>query len=290
LTDGPDSPICGMASVRVKKYPVEERAGLIWVYVGDEPPPPVEADIPAELLKRNAVIEPLVELRKGNWRYGMENSVDEGHAKYLHRGAWWSLFSQFPAWTKGVRMAPSEDGLYLTRQRGQSVFQDTYPKVGRWPRRQEPWRSKKRGPSISFGVRLPCLARVVQAGGWTDYEYFVPVDENHHLGLFLATRWTTGPLDRLLWRLRYRLYIRPLYYHLLNSAQDQWMIELMNIPPEKLYRPDVSITSWRKWVEDKARGSRSSAVNGNGAVPRPIPPAAPRENNPVQAAGEKTPT
>jgi phenylpropionate dioxygenase-like ring-hydroxylating dioxygenase large terminal subunit len=29
LTDGPDSPICG--KVRVRTYPVEERAGLIWV-------------------------------------------------------------------------------------------------------------------------------------------------------------------------------------------------------------------------------------------------------------------
>src|ERR671919_469998 len=41
LTDGPDSPICGKASVRVRTYPVEERAGLIWVWPGDEPPPPV---------------------------------------------------------------------------------------------------------------------------------------------------------------------------------------------------------------------------------------------------------
>src|SRR5690349_18538981 len=45
LTDGPDSPICG--KVRVKTYPVEERAGLVWVYVGELAPPPVEADIPA---------------------------------------------------------------------------------------------------------------------------------------------------------------------------------------------------------------------------------------------------
>ena len=44
LTDGPDSPICG--KVRVRTYPVEERLGLIWIYVGDIEPPPIEQDIP----------------------------------------------------------------------------------------------------------------------------------------------------------------------------------------------------------------------------------------------------
>jgi phenylpropionate dioxygenase-like ring-hydroxylating dioxygenase large terminal subunit len=52
LTDGPDSPICG--KVNVKTYPPEERAGLIWVYGGDGPPPPVEDDIPEELLRHDA--------------------------------------------------------------------------------------------------------------------------------------------------------------------------------------------------------------------------------------------
>jgi phenylpropionate dioxygenase-like ring-hydroxylating dioxygenase large terminal subunit len=67
LTDGPDSPICG--KVRAKTYPVAERAGLIWVYVGDEPAPPVEADIPEAFLHDDAVIVGRITERKGNWRY-----------------------------------------------------------------------------------------------------------------------------------------------------------------------------------------------------------------------------
>ena len=40
ITDGPDSPICGKVAVRT--YPVEERLGLVWVFLGDAPnPPPV---------------------------------------------------------------------------------------------------------------------------------------------------------------------------------------------------------------------------------------------------------
>src|SRR2546428_8523978 len=45
LTDGPDSPICGKVSLRT--YPVEERAGLVWVWMGDGAPSvPVEDDMP----------------------------------------------------------------------------------------------------------------------------------------------------------------------------------------------------------------------------------------------------
>jgi phenylpropionate dioxygenase-like ring-hydroxylating dioxygenase large terminal subunit len=74
LTDGPNSPVCGKANVRVKSYPVEERAGLIWVYVGEGLPPPVEEDIPEELLRPDAVIQGFTEVRTGNWLCGGELS------------------------------------------------------------------------------------------------------------------------------------------------------------------------------------------------------------------------
>ena len=41
ITDGPESPIAGKCNVRT--YPVEERLGMVWLYHGDDdPPPPVE--------------------------------------------------------------------------------------------------------------------------------------------------------------------------------------------------------------------------------------------------------
>jgi nitrite reductase/ring-hydroxylating ferredoxin subunit len=269
LTDGPDSPICG--KVNVATYPVEERVGVIWVYVGEQPPPPVETDIPAELLRPDAVVEGLVEIRKGNWRYACENSVDEGHAKYLHRKTPWTYFSEFPAWTRGVDMVPSEDGQWLMRIREQSIFEDTYPRIGRWPPKR-PWQSRTRGPSLSLGIRLPGILRVVMPD-WTDYEMFVPLDARRHRAVFLAVKFATGA-PAALFRARFRAYIRPLYYGLLNRGQDQWMIELMQTPPERLYRPDVSITAWRKWCQAKARAA-PSAPNGAAPAGAPRPAGAP---------------
>lgn len=258
LTDGPDSPVCGKASVRVRTYPVAERAGLIWVYPGDLPPPPVEEDIPEELLRPDAVIEGLAEVRRGNWRYAAENSVDEGHARYLHRDALWNFFRAMPAWTRGVGAEPSEDGCWLRRVRREPIYSDVYPRIGRWPARTPFWKSRGRG-ATAFDMRLPGILRVRQRG-WTDYQIFVPVDADHHLALFLAVRWTHGA-DAWLWRLRFRTYIRALYYGQLNRGQDQWMIELMDTPPERLYRPDVSITAWRRWCHERARRSRAEAAD-----------------------------
>ena len=46
LVDGRDSPIVGNKNVRLRTYPVEERAGIVFVYIGDSEAPPLEADVP----------------------------------------------------------------------------------------------------------------------------------------------------------------------------------------------------------------------------------------------------
>jgi phenylpropionate dioxygenase-like ring-hydroxylating dioxygenase large terminal subunit len=273
LTDGPESPICGKASVRVRSYPVEERAGLVWVYVGEEVPPPVEADIPDELLRPNVIVEAFIQLRRGNWRYAAENGIDEGHARYLHRSALWTFFRQMPAWTKGVRMVPDEGGTWLWRERGEAIFEDAYPRIGRWPPRQRRRYRNAKSVYHQLGIRLPAILMNGQTG-WTDYEMWVPVDEHRHLALLLAVTEKRG-LDAIKFRLWYRLWMRWAYRHQFNG-QDQWMIELMNIPPERLYRPDVSVTGWRSFVEENARwgGNAGSATSGgttNGASARPAP-------------------
>jgi len=49
-------------------------------------------------------------------------------------------------------------------------------------------------------------------------------------------------------KLEYLTFDRWLF-HGQFSAQDAWMVDVMDAPPERLYRPDVSITSWRTLCE-----------------------------------------
>ena len=52
----------------MRTYPVEERMGLVWVFIGDAEPPPLHEDVPEELLSADAVSGVRVTLRAGNWR------------------------------------------------------------------------------------------------------------------------------------------------------------------------------------------------------------------------------
>lgn len=268
LTDGPDSPICDKADVRVKTYPVEERVGLVWVYIGEQPVPPVEEDIPEELLKPDSVVQPMVDLRKGDWRYAMENAVDEAHAKYLHRKTLFYFFRKFPGYQAGVRMVPSEDGKWLGRF-SKPVFEPAdYPRLGKWPK-HDFWRyggrprkaGKAAGAVIVGGARLPAIFSVGHED-WQDYQMFVPVDEGHHLTLQVSMRRTSG-LGKWMWQLRYWTYIRYIHHIVLNRWEDGFIVAAMNSPPEQLFRPDVSVVAWRRWCEQKARRSPQDAFAAN---------------------------
>jgi hypothetical protein len=48
--------------------------------------------------------------------------------------------------------------------------------------------------------------------------------------------------------MRYKAYIGWIFHKQFND-QDAAMVETMDIPPERLYRPDVSIIAWRKMCE-----------------------------------------
>ncbi len=280
LTDGPDSPICGKPEARVQTYPVEERAGLIWVYVGDEPRPPVENDIPEDLLRPDAVVEPMVDLRPGNWRYAMENAVDEAHAKHLHRRTPFYLFSQFPGYQTDTRMEPDEDGKSLIRI-SKPVFEAAdYPRIGRWPPRQFWKRSGAPKPGTApvyprrFWARLPAIFSIAHSS-WHDYQMFVPVDEDQHLTLQVSVRWTRG-LGAWLWRLRYWTYIRLIHHIMLNRWEDGAIIAAMDSPPEQLFRPDAAIVAWRRWCHENARHSPVEVAAAPDVVPDARDTSSPR--------------
>ena len=249
ITDGPDSKMCGKANIRT--YPVEERAGIIWVYMGDGTPPPVEEDVPGELLRPDVIIRGRTEVRKGNWRYAVENSIDEGHAKYLHRNTPLFIFQALPVYTREVRMVPTQDGLWLDRiSAGELVTQDTFPGLGKWPPKKPFWKRKSKG-AIGFQVRLPCITKVHHPL-YTNYYIFVPCDEDHHIAVIFAATWG-NQIRKLIFRAHYWSIIRPLNHGKLNG-EDQVIIERMQIPPERLYRPDIAITKWREWCRDRVRG------------------------------------
>jgi len=276
LTDGPDSPITN--KVKVGTYPVEQRLGLVWVYVGDGDPPPVERDIPSELLDNELVMGGRWDIRPGNWRFAAENGFDEGHAKYLHNTALWRLFKVMPAWNK-TRVV-EQDG-WLIRVQDEVHWEADFPGLGKWTNRRW-WKRMPLpdAPGKSDGevnpvirdldlpgfvsIRLPGLLRVAYPQ-FIHYEWYVPVNENDVRYVQIMVRFETGA-KAAAFKAKYLGAIRWLF-HGQFTAQDAWMVDVMDAPPEKLYRPDLSLTAWRRHIEqvqpevqvDRTPGAKSSA-------------------------------
>ena len=247
LTDGPESPIVKKGSVRVRTYPVEERCGLIWIYLGDDEPPPVEDDIPDEWLLPTAIITGRISERAGDWRYAVENGYDEGHVKYLHRRGVWTFWRRAPGWGWSEPRI-SEDGKWLTRETRELGFCADFPGLGAWPpQKWYKWRPGARG--IKF--RLPCTLRVAYRA-WAHFEWYVPTEQGHHRYLQFICKHARG-IPALWHRIKYLLYIRPFFHNQFND-QDAWMFEKMMTPPDILYRPDGAMQSVRQYYEDTARG------------------------------------
>ncbi len=244
ITDGPDSPICGKVAVRT--YPVQERLGLVFIWLGDREPVPIEEDVSEELLQPGAVVMGRITERPGNWRFGAENGFDDGHAKYLHRNALWTKRVKMPVWS---RIRVLRDGPWITRMKDEQYYSADFPGLGAWPPTK--WYRNRPGNKAKVSLRLPCSQRV-KYETWTHFEWWVPIDEDRHIYVQLATM-NRGRLENLRFRLYYWGWVRWVFHGMFND-EDRLMVDVMDAPPERLYRPDVSITEWRKLVEENARG------------------------------------
>ncbi len=73
--------------VRIASYPVEERAGLIWAYLGPRPAPLVPNYEPFEWA--NGFRQIVISEVPCNWLQAQENSIDPVHFEWMHRN--WSV-------------------------------------------------------------------------------------------------------------------------------------------------------------------------------------------------------
>ncbi|MBM3940286.1 MAG: hypothetical protein FJ318_05240, partial [SAR202 cluster bacterium] len=263
------------STTAIKAYPVEERSGLIWVWMGaGAPMVPVEEDIPEEMLRDDMHMTGWLHVRYGNWRFGVENAIDEGHARYLHRDSILRMWRQRHAWTDTKILETPDKKWIYRRQDWYQTYAD-YPGLGRWPIKR--WWRPPEGEKITpisrrviaktlsvipkgaarGSARLPCIFRpsTYMYPSTLSYEWHVPVDAEHELYGQWACRFTQNPIQVLFFKLRVALWYRWLGEWRFNS-QDGSMVDSMtaNMKAERLMKADASVTAWRKMVERQARG------------------------------------
>ena len=93
LNEGPNSTI-PETRPRTRIYPTQIHKGMIFVWMGEGIPAPIEEDVPPELIRPEIPVKFHIDYWFGDWRASAENGQD-GHASYLLRNSFrMSLFSQ----------------------------------------------------------------------------------------------------------------------------------------------------------------------------------------------------
>ncbi len=265
ITDGPDSPMCG--KVAVETYPTAEAVGLVWVFVGDREPHPLVDQLPEELVNPpEYAVGGRIEDRDGDWRLYAENGFDEGHAKYLHRTSYWRIMKVMPTWNK---IHIERAGRWIFRIEDERYWEADFPGLGKWSNHRW-WKikpnqsqgkmlgntggAKKNDPYIQgrdfpgfVSLSAPGVLRVAYPQ-FIHYEFYVPIEEGRTKYVGVMVQFKTG-LAKAGFYMKYLGGIRWLF-HGNFSSQDHWMVAETNAPPERLYRPDVSLIEWRRLVEE----------------------------------------
>jgi phenylpropionate dioxygenase-like ring-hydroxylating dioxygenase large terminal subunit len=268
LTDGPDSPIAG--KVRARTYPAEVRQGIVWLWMGQGRPVPVEQDIPPGLLMASEV-HTVRRICRGNWRWHAENP-GLGHATMLHRDSAYMRMVDFFGYGKGMQahlMEEGVDGEWLQERSTGWGKGEEYPGLGRWPRHRfgEVFRIQELRPTLGVStivsIRLPGVVRInnYPFQGAMYYEWFVQTDADHYLYFQVDCGFPQNWRQRLWYRLNYHLWGRFIGVvrftmqdiDMVGDGHDYALAHGHN-DPAPLYRPDGFHLAWRKYALANLRG------------------------------------
>lgn len=282
VTD-PESALIG--KVTLKTYPVEERQNVVFVFIGDGDPPPLVEDVQPGFLDEDMYIAPDGDRGavKSNWRLAAENGVDASHI-YIHRNSELlsalrravPLASYFvtredmvvdaPGGPKGVvKGAGRKISVWETEIEGNRVAARTMPEEDR------------AGSAITdTSLWMPCGLKVdpFPARDITHFEWYVPIDEHSHYYMVAWGRRTADPDERERFAREVDTYWREMVVDRFNDedvfareAMERFYAEEDGWNRERLYRPDVVVTEWRKLASKHNRGiqTRSAGDRAGGS-------------------------
>jgi 5,5'-dehydrodivanillate O-demethylase len=173
------------AKVRIRAYPVQERMGLIFAYLGEDEPPPFPNfpiyDVEGEL-------EVWVELYPCNYFQVWENTADEFHVAWVHSGG-------------GTHRHLAEVPQMFAEETPYGIERRSRPPNGNVRVTQHLMPNCTR-------VIVPPFKGLAGVGGWRDcYFWFVPQDDENCL-FFGIQQVQIAPAEREAYRARYAAFLQ----------------------------------------------------------------------------------
>ncbi|MEV7006619.1 Rieske 2Fe-2S domain-containing protein [Streptosporangium sp. NPDC051022] len=278
IAAAPDDSLIGKVGLRT--FPVEERNGIIFVFVYNQRPdviPPLAADLPistqgesehpvAGVLDDDTVLLGLHRTVKANWRLAAENGFDPGHV-LIHRDATvvvvrdqYVPLGYRPLSEKAVRTIDEDPGpkglmnMYGTEH---------YELVRENPALNIKAVGNTRSPGLRTSIYLPGVLMVENFPdyGTVQYEWYVPLDADHHEYWEVIGKKCSTEEERKEFEYRYARVYEPLAVLGFNDddvfareAMQPFYADGTGWAKENMCSFDGIVVAWRKLVAQHARG------------------------------------
>ena len=275
LPEGPESKIPGTVKARV--YPTRTLKGVVFVWMGEREPAPIEEDVPEELFDADTLVMSHAETWDVNWAVALENALD-AHPPYLHRNSAIALMNALPlhgavgrpilTFPRAVALDFAASSLGNRARPSAPPAQYEFPGLGRWPkhrwRRLWSWlfalfRRKWQAPRFhrdpewtGYSHHLPAMFRMdFQTHMYT--RSCVPVDEGSSRQFYFFAARPRNKLTEWYVRAQYNLFHKWSQYN--NFSRQDWRVMRPQRydTPEHLSPTDIEVVGMRKLLL-QARG------------------------------------
>lgn len=259
ILTSPEEPLIGKVALRT--FPVEEAQGLIFVFVGDRAPGPLENDVPPGFLRPNLATAGIRREVRSNWRVACENGDDPAHL-YTHLNSPYLIGEGINVpvrtagkdWRDRVRVLTDREPYGITDH----FDRDVHLVEGR---------TRAGGPSISLWMPGSLTVTPWPRPGMTNYEWYVPIDDRRHSYVQVLAREVDGPEGRA----QLTAEVKAKWADaLLRGFNDDDIMVRENVQEfyaderayseEHLIRADVVTIEWRTLVSAHHRGLISNGA------------------------------
>jgi phenylpropionate dioxygenase-like ring-hydroxylating dioxygenase large terminal subunit len=221
--------------VSITSYPVEERWGMIWAFIGEVdlfPPPPLE--LPYEMTAADWAGHIARATWRANWLLVIDNLIDPMHASWLHAKSYTLSKGKKSA---RLRVRDLEDGFIVERENQRGVNFD--------------WTEYHDNGSLWFRLEIPYPRSAGPGGPFRILGWSTPVDAETSLNYFLRMRHVSG-WQRQVWDLLYGLYLERNHWNVLE--QDRLILESQRGLSSRLWehmaQTDIGVVRLRRMLNE----------------------------------------
>ena len=298
IVANPDDKLIGTTGITT--YPVEEVAGMIFVFVreddfADEDVPPLSDDLPfrfpennerfphpmwpdsPSILDENAVALGMHRTGYGNWRIACENGFDNAHIlvhkdnTIVHAMDWVLPLGILPASDDCITTIEDEEGpkglmQWLFTERWEPVLENEKLNLKVEGMNSRPYRTSVVMPGVLMVENWPGEHMV-------QYEWYVPITDDIHEYWEVIVRVCDTPEEREKHQYKFDRVYKPLALHGFNDcdiyareAMQNFYADGTGWDDEQLVSTDISPITWRKLASRWNRGIAKPGRGVDGAL------------------------